>query len=1070
MSFLDLLPPLEENQAYQLNVVSESLDSLFLSRALGEKRALLVVPNLLTAERFYEDFTQLGVEAELLPEKEALRKGIYYSSEELLLERAAVLKAWKSGVLIASVAALAYEVPQREVFQEGLLRFTLDVKIEREELLSRLIELGYERKYATERWGDFSVRGDIVDVFVPGEEHPFRIEFFGDEVDGMRSFDASSQRSIDNLFELEISPAQETNLPKGSYLEDWAEEHFVYDEITCLNRYEGYYKDALLNLEQQEEGVELPREVIRLERLLSKGRIMVDPHHQLPRPGYSYVSVDARRNVDYRGAIADFFSDFHQRQDMKQVLLLPSEESPLIHELKTRGIPYEISPEEVTRGVLAIEYLSLSRGFIYEKKDLVVYTQQEILGGTKRRKRKYFQESSEPISNFLDLKIGDYVVHRHHGIGRYGGVVQKQIEGITRDYLEIAYRGTDVLFIPSDQLQLIQRYVGGDVGKVALSKLGSPEWKRRKERARQSIDDLTEKLLELYAKRETAKGFAFSPDTPWQRQFEMDFPYEETKDQLRAAEEMKQDMESSRPMDRLLLGDVGFGKTEVALRGIFKAVMDSKQAVFLVPTTVLSSQHYDTLKRRFAAYPIKIAQLSRLTPPNEKEEILKGLAKGSIDVVVGTHMVLGDGVKFHDLGLFIIDEEQRFGVADKEKIRELRAEVDTLSLSATPIPRTLHLSLGGIRDMSILREPPRNRYPIQTFIAREDMDVVREAITRELDRGGQIYYIYNRVESMEKVQARLRKYFPDISIAMAHGRMNRNALEETMLAFREGRIDLLLSTTIVETGMDISNVNTMIIENAQNFGLSQLYQLRGRVGRSDRLAYAYLFYPPHKELSQDAHNRLETLREFTDFGSGYKIAMRDLEIRGSGSILGADQSGHFGDIGYELYMEMLREKAQQLRGEQPKHRLRAQIQLPISAYLPSDYIQEEGLKMEMYRKMDGITRREELDDLEDELMDRFGDLPEPVEKLLQISYLSGLAGTLGFKEVTTGRLGLRLFFDETSPPSVEWFTSLHKDPLPGVQVKTGLRPSLILPMKAEDLGELLAFLEKTQEKQYKEEM
>ncbi len=1041
MELEKLLPQLPQDQNLQLDVVSESLDSLFLSRAY-KKKALLVVGDLITGQRFYEELSELNQRVYLLPEEESLLKEAYYSSQEILLERSGILKDFDQGIIISSVKGLAFGLPSRESFRAETLVFSMDSVMERSALLDSLVKLGYERKEMTENWGDFSIRGDICDVFVPGEERAYRIEFFGDEVDGMRLFDPQSQRSLDNTFSLKIPPAKELNLDKDSFLEDWVEEIFIYDELASYQRYKDFYKDSLLFLEEHPEN-QVPRSPVLIEELFKKSSLVINPHHQAPREGRGLFDVASRRNLDYRGRLWDFFEDVKKRMDYKQVLLLSSEDSPVLDELKREGLAYEIDPDLPRPGLVSVYYSQLSRGFIYDKINLIVYTQAQLLGGSKRRVPRHFQENTASIGSFLDLKLGDYVVHRHHGIGRYGGVVQNQVEGHIRDYLEISYRGGDVLYIPSDQLSMIQRYVGADARKVSLSKLGSQDWKKRKERAKKSIEDLTEVLLELYARREATQGFSFSPDTPWQREFELDFAYEETPDQLTAIEAIKRDMEASRPMDRLLLGDVGFGKTEVALRAIFKAAMDSKQSVFLVPTTILAQQHFETMRGRFKDFPIKIASLSRLTSQRNREEILKGLASGAIDVVVGTHMVFGKSVEFKDLGLFVIDEEQRFGVADKEKIRRLRTQVDTLSLSATPIPRTLHLSLGGIRDLSILRQAPRNRFPIQTYIARRDDAIIREAILREAERKGQVYYIYNRIEGMERVLAKLRELFPELVIASAHGRMNRIQLEETMMDFRAGKIDVLVSTTIVETGMDISNVNTLIVENAQNFGLSQLYQLRGRVGRSSRLAFAYLLYPLDRSIKEEARTRLDTLREFTEFGSGFKIAMRDMEIRGSGSILGRDQSGHFSDIGYELYMEMLREKAEEIKGGGKKPTKRAQIQLNTTAYIPSDYIASEEIKMELYRKINRLESPGDMEDLEEEITDRFGTMPRPVEELLYISYLAFLAGSMGFSEVME-QGGLKLYFDEARPPGVEWLQHLHKLSPKGVEIRAGARPFLLI--------------------------
>lgn len=1041
MELEKLIPELPEGKKIQLDVVSESLDSLFLSRAY-RKKALLVVGDLLTAERFFEELSQLDQKVYLLPEKESLLREAFYSSEEMLLERSGILKDYKEGILISSVKGLAYNLPSREDFFKGSIRLDLDSSIDRESLLDRLTELGYERSPSTEKWGDFSIRGDICDVFVPGENKPFRIEFFGDEVDGMRSFEPESQRSLENLFELTITPAKENRLREVSYLEDWAEDIFIYDSQASLNRYGDFYKDSLIRIEENPQ-IPVPRDPLSIEKIFREARLLISPHHEPSYKDRELISVGSRRNIDYRGRLWDFYEDLSSRQDWLQIVLISSLKSPLIDEFKKEGLVFELEPKTPSKGRLNLYVSSLPKGFVYEENSLIVYSQTELLGGQKRRRPRHFQEDSMAISSFLDLKVGDYVVHRNHGIGRYGGLVQSQVEGHIRDYIEISYRGGDVLYIPSDQLSMIQRYVGGESRTVGLSKLGSNDWKKKKAQAKKSIEDLTEMLLELYAKRESVDGYAFSEDGPWQQQFELDFDYEETDDQLAAIEAIKRDMESTRPMDRLLLGDVGFGKTEVAFRAIFKAAMDSKQSVFLVPTTVLCQQHFETMRRRFKDFPIKIAALSRLTTPSQRELILEGLDKGTIDVVVGTHMVFNPKVKFKDLGLFVIDEEQRFGVADKEKIRRLRTQVDTLSLSATPIPRTLHLSLGGIRDLSMLRQAPRNRYPIQTYIARRDEALIREAILREFEREGQVYYIYNRIEDMDRVLAKQRGFFPEKRIEAAHGRMQRARLEKTMLDFRSGEIDVLISTTIVETGMDISNVNTLIVENAQNFGLSQLYQLRGRVGRSDRLAYAYLLYPKEGELKEDARTRLDTLREFTEFGSGFKIALRDLEIRGSGSILGTDQSGHFADIGYELYMEMLREKADQLRGRQISTFRKAQIQLNSTAYIPEGYVPNEETKMELYRKINRVETREDLEDLEEEITDRFGTMPPAVEELLYISYLSSLAGEMGFSELIYQK-GFKLYFDEKTPPSVEWLQHLHKAAPQGVQIRAGAKPFLFI--------------------------
>lgn len=635
---------------------------------------------------------------------------------------------------------------------------------------------------------------------------------------------------------------------------------------------------------------------------------------------------------------------------------------------------------------------SLEKGFEYENAKFTLISDKDILGNNKRAKkaRKKKTKSSDAIS-IGDLNEGDYVVHENHGIGQYLGIVQLDVDGVKKDYLSIAYRGKDKLYLPIEQMNMIQKYVGNDASLPKVNSLDSIEWVKKRNKTKKAIEEMAKDLVELYAKRENIEGYAFSPDTPWQKEFEDSFPYEETEGQLRAIEEIKADMEKKRPMDRLLCGDVGYGKTEVALRAAFKAVMDGKQVAILVPTTILAQQHYNTAIERFSDFPVKIGILSRFSSTKTIQNTLSMIRKGSVDIVIGTHRLLSKDVVFKDLGLLIIDEEQRFGVKHKEALKKLKENVDCLTLSATPIPRTLNMSLIGIRDMSIIDEPPEERYPVQTYVSELNKSLIREAILKEVSRGGQVYYVYNRVESIDKMAYELEQLVPEANFSVAHGQMTERQLENVMIDFINNEVDVLVCTTIIETGMDIQNVNTIIIHDADKFGLSQLYQLRGRVGRTNRLAYAYLMYQRDKVLSEVAQKRLKAIKDFTEFGAGFKIAMRDLEIRGAGNLLGLSQHGHIENIGYDLYIKYLQEAVQRVRGVNVIEKIDTTVDLKLDAYISSFYIEEEEQRIEIYRKISSVENKEDIEELTDELLDRYGDIPKPVLNLMTISYIRYLA-------------------------------------------------------------------------------
>lgn len=665
---------------------------------------------------------------------------------------------------------------------------------------------------------------------------------------------------------------------------------------------------------------------------------------------------------------------------------------------------------EVQPGNILISHGLLSGGFELVNARLVVITEGEIFGQRKRKKQEQPRGASNRMEPFTDLKVGDYVVHINHGVGRYKGIVPLDIGGIRKEYLLIKYFGEDKLYVPTDQVSLLQKYLGAEADSPRLSKLGGAEWNRVKSRVRQAVRDMAQELLALYASRETAQGYAFGQDNVWQKEFEDAFPYEETQDQLKGITDVKRDMEHARPMDRLLCGDVGYGKTEVALRAAFKAVMESKQVAVLVPTTILAQQHYNTFRERFAGYPVKVEMLSRFRSPREQRQIVQELKEGQVDIVIGTHRLVQDDIVFKDFGLLVVDEEQRFGVTHKEKLKKIRTNVDVLTLTATPIPRTLHMSLVGVRDTSLLETPPENRFPVQTYVLEEDPVLIREAIKRELGRGGQVYYVHNRVAGLDNVALWLKSLVPEVRIVVAHGQMREEDLEQIMLDFIDGVYDVMICTTIIESGLDIPNVNTLIVKEANNFGLAQLYQLRGRVGRSNRLAYAYLTFRKDMVLNEVAEKRLAAIREFTQFGSGYKIAMRDLEIRGAGNLLGAEQHGHIAAVGFDLYCRLLEEAVQEARGQKVEQPVETVVELPVEAYIPSDYITDTNQKVEIYRRIARLRKESYVSDLEEELVDRFGDLPLSVQNLLRISIIRIRASHLKIKSVSRQQGFYRLVF------------------------------------------------------------
>lgn len=661
---------------------------------------------------------------------------------------------------------------------------------------------------------------------------------------------------------------------------------------------------------------------------------------------------------------------------------------------------YKDIVREIKPGEVVITFGNQGNGFQYYDIKLSVISDKDIFGQFKKKsKKKQNKKGTGKIKSFTELKPGDFVVHANHGIGVFKGIKQLELQGNKKDYLELIYHSDDKLYVPVEQLDMVQRYIGSEGKKPKVSKLGSSEWTKTKNKVKKSIEEIAEDLVKLYAIRASLKGYKYSDDTVWQKQFEEEFPYEETPDQLLAIEDIKKDMESPKPMDRLLCGDVGYGKTEVAIRAAFKAVMDGKQVAFLVPTTILAQQHYNNFKQRFSDFPITVDVISRFRTLSEQKATIKSIKEGNVDILIGTHRILQKDIKFKDLGLLIIDEEQRFGVKHKEKMKNLKKNVDVLTLSATPIPRTLHMSLVGVRDISVIETPPEERYPVQTYVVEYNDQLIRDAILREISRGGQIYFVYNRVESIHEMASYISKLVPEGRVQIAHGQMKEKELENVVLDFTENKFDILIATTIIETGMDIKNVNTMIIYDADKMGLSQLYQLRGRVGRTNRMAYCYLTYKRDKILTEVAEKRLKAIKDFTELGSGFKIALKDLEIRGAGNMMGSAQHGHMSSIGYDLYCRMLEDTIKLVRGDIDKEPVETSVELKIDAYIPNTYIKDETQKIEVYKKIASIDSKEEFMDIEEELEDRFSDIPISVYNLMNISYIRSLGKKVDIEEI-----------------------------------------------------------------------
>ena len=1071
------------------------------------------------AKEIFDDFSYFEPNTWLYPARDLL----FYSSDIhgnlLTRQRMQVFKHLledEGGVVVTTVDGLMDHLLPLSRIKESCLNIMVGQTLDMEEIKHLLTGMGYERMGQVDGMGQFSVRGGILDVFPLTEEVPVRIELWGDEVDSIRSFDAESQRSIQQMDEVTIYPAAELILTKehieegilrleadekkqekafrdqkkpeeaqrirravGELVESLKEgfdvqtldayiRYFCRDTVSFLD----YMKEvgakvtlvssgaagkasekkqaaglALIldepqRMKEKAETVETEfRESMshRLEQgyilpgqadlLFASKTVLAECHtpysifmtgldQRLPgmTPKAKY-SLTGKNLNSYQNSFEILIKDLTKwKKDGYRVVLLSASRTRAsrlagdLREYDLRAFCPEDAGRPVAPGEIMVTYGKLHKGFEYPLIKFVVITEGDMFGVEKRKKkRKKYNYEGKKISSFSELSVGDYVVHESHGLGIYKGIEKIEQDHVIKDYIKVEYGDGGNLYLPATRLEGIQKYAGADAKVPKLNKLGGTEWTKTKTKVRTAVREIAKELVELYAARQDAEGFQYGPDTVWQKEFEEMFPYDETDDQLTAIDDTKRDMESKKIMDRLICGDVGYGKTEIALRAAFKAVQEEKQVVYLVPTTILAQQIYNTFVQRMKDFPVRVDMMSRFRTPGEMKKTVEGLKKGYVDIIVGTHRVLSKDVQFKNLGLLIVDEEQRFGVTHKEKIKQMKQNVDVLTLTATPIPRTLHMSLIGIRDMSVLEEPPVDRVPIQTYVMEYNDEMIREAIHRELGRGGQVYYVYNRVNNIDEVANHVASLVPDANVAFAHGQMNEHQLEKIMLDFINGDIDVLVSTTIIETGLDIPNANTMIIQDADRLGLSQLYQIRGRIGRSNRTSYAFLMYKRDKMLKEDAEKRLQAIREFTELGSGIKIAMRDLEIRGAGNILGAEQHGHMEAVGYDLYCKMLNEAVIALKGgQEEEENFETVVDCDIDAFIPDGYIKNEYLKLDVYKRISAIETDDEYMDMQDELIDRFGDIPKSVDNLLRVAELKAMAHRAYVTEVDINTQEIRI--------------------------------------------------------------
>ncbi len=1031
--FGSIVSTINSNQNYLLGGLTGSSRAYFIERlslAAGSQDMLAICATEEKALDLYRDLMVFaGIErVRLYPARDfVFLKESAYSSHS---NRVKVLnEIGRPGrpplIIVTTPLAMMYRVMPPAALKNQAFRLEAGQDIERETLLMQLVQGNYQRMEMVTMPGEFAVRGGIVDIFTALDAWPVRLEFFGSELESLRRFNPENQRSTERLEYIDIAPADEMGGTAASaMLWDYLPEAFIFvDEIKDIER---SMEKSLARYKQFARDASREGKSIRELQLVSAR----DMKAWLEGRGALYHAffpgtLDGIRAAGCEHIHTQEMESFYLRYDsfIKRAEEWKSHDYSIILQIDNPAIKDQLSANFQEAAIHGAEFREgvLDKGFLSQSLKLAVVTETDLLG-KKRVIRKSGRDQKKDLADsgaMLDsIQNGDYVVHEKYGIACYHGLQRLNQGGVSKEYLMLQFAGADRLYLPVDRLELIHRYASAGDKEPRLSKMGGAEWQKTRQKVSDSIHDMARELIDLYAERDAVEGISYEADTPWQSHFEQNFPYIETPDQLQAIEETKADMETSRPMDRLICGDVGYGKTEVALRAAFKAVMNGKQVALLVPTTVLAEQHYETFSQRFKEFPVGIEVLSRFRSPKEQKHILRDLEQGVTDIVIGTHRLLSADVKIDRLGLLIVDEEHRFGVAQKEKIKLLKRNVDVLSLSATPIPRSLHFALSGLRDMSVIETPPPERYPVTTYVMEFDEEIVRQAIESELERGGQVFYVHNRIQDIARVKERLQQMLPEAGITVGHGRMSEDELERNLVDFVKGRHDILLCTTIIESGLDMPNVNTIIIEMADKMGLAQLYQLRGRVGRSDRLAYAYLTYQPDRVMSEEAQKRLNAIREFNDLGSGLKIAMRDLEIRGAGNILGAEQHGYMHAVGFDLYCRLLEQESARLKGMPEKEDGGPHLDIDMDFYIPDSYIIDPGQKMKLYRRLLLARESEEINDLEAEILDRYGPMPDSLFNFIRVSRLRVMAKTKQIKGIHRSGKKVTIQVGHPLPPPV----------------------------------------------------
>lgn len=1094
----------------KVSIISSILEST-------KRKICVLTYNEIQAKKLVKDLKYFFKQVYFLPKREIAPYDYIAESKDLPYERIAVLnkiilqeKSKEPIIIVTTIEAAMQKMISKEELYENIVDFKIGETYSIENLKQTFVKLGYERTNLIEGQGQFSIRGGIVDVGL-SNKIGVRIEFWGDEVDSIRYFKIDSQRSTEMIQNITIFPAHEFIVQNiSSAIKKIEENYSNVDEdielikngenISKIDKYfnefyekQDYFLDYLSDkylifidenskIQQRQENIVIENNNL-IKSLVEKERIVPESIKNVSNYEYDYskkqiiyleqndiiknilkFSFTTREINYYKSEIDLLITDLNEYAKKNRVIILGGNETTsekVCELLKEREINYKYEKEmkSVNPGEIIVTLGAFSAGFQnYDLRLVVINLSNSFEETVKKKKYKNsaFKQGEKIV--FADLKEGDFVVHKLHGIGQFMGVnTITTADKITKDYIKIKYKNDDVLYVPTDSLDSVRKYIGGGDTSPKLNKLGTKEWENTKSKVKKNLEIIAKDLVELYAKRQHVKGFEFSKDTPWQKQFEDGFPYQETDDQLRCIEEVKKDMEKPVPMDRLLCGDVGYGKTEVAIRAAFKAVMDQKQVAYLVPTTVLANQQYEEFKSRMEEFPIRVDLLNRFRTKKEQEQVIKKLKLGELDVVIGTHRLLSKDVEFKDLGLLIIDEEQRFGVKDKEKIKQLKNSVDVLTMTATPIPRTLHMSILGVRDMSVIYEPPQNRRPVQTYVLEYDEEIVREAILKEVERGGQVFYLFNNVEQIAKKANDVAKLVPEAKISYAHGKMTGKELEEIMEAFISKEIDVLVCTTILESGIDMPNANTIIVENAERLGLSQLYQIRGRVGRSNKQAYAYITYKRNKLLSEVADKRLKAIKEFTEFGSGFKIAMRDLEIRGAGSMLGEVQHGHMEQVGYDTYCKLLDEVMKETQGIQVQEEKDIQIDLNISSYIPDDFIKDSSQKIEIYQNIALCRTEEDIQNVIDEIIDRYGKMPDELENLIEIVRIKELARKSSITKIAQRMENIVFYFEDNNYPENMINILIQRY---GIRIKfsTGIEPYITLKNAKNVVDDVKEFL------------